>query len=68
VDERNLNVAIPIGAALDERQGGQESFGVGEVLSRGAAWLWVLFMGWGPFPVKVPVVCWRTRPGRLLVC
>jgi hypothetical protein len=39
VDERDLDVAVPLGAALDERQGGQDPFGVGEVLARrGVGW------------------------------
>jgi hypothetical protein len=36
VDERDLDVAVTVGTPLDERQGGQDPFGVGEVLSRGA--------------------------------
>ena len=37
VDERDLDVPIPLGAPLDERQGGEDPFGVGEVLSCGAS-------------------------------
>ena len=33
VDERDLDVPVAIGAPLDERQGGQDPFGVGEVLA-----------------------------------
>jgi hypothetical protein len=41
VDECDLDVAVSVGAPLDEGQGGGEDpFGVGEVLSRGAGWLW----------------------------
>ncbi len=36
VDERDLDVAIPLGSPLDERQGGEDPFGVGEVFARGS--------------------------------
>lgn len=35
---RHLDVAVTVGVPLDDRQGGQDSFGVGEVLSSGAGW------------------------------
>ncbi len=42
MDERDLDVPVTVGAPLDERQGGQDPFGVGEVLAcRGAGWLGV---------------------------
>jgi hypothetical protein len=42
VDERDLDVAIPLGAPPDKRQRGQDPFGVGEVLARcSAGWLGV---------------------------
>jgi hypothetical protein len=39
VDERDLDVAILLRAPLDERQGGQDPFGVGEVLARRRVWV-----------------------------
>ena len=39
MDERDLNVAVPVGASLDERQSGQDPFGVGEVLARRRVWV-----------------------------
>ena len=36
MDERDLDLAVPLGAPLDERQGGEDSFSVGEVLARGS--------------------------------
>jgi hypothetical protein len=36
VDERDLDVAVRLGAPLDERQRGQDPFSVGEVLARGS--------------------------------
>ena len=44
MDERDLDVPVPL-TALDERQGGQGPFGVGEVLSRGAGCLWCALHG-----------------------
>jgi hypothetical protein len=63
VDERDLDVAVPL-AAFDERQGGQVPLGVGLVLSRGSGWLWC--PNHGPSSVRSrPGRCvWRTRPGR----
>ena len=56
MDERDLDVPVTVGSPLDQRQGGQDPFGVGEVLSRGAGWLWCavhgpdLNSGQGPGP------------------
>jgi len=47
VDERDLDAAIPLGGPPDERQGGQDPFGVCEVLARPALGGW-LFMGRAP--------------------
>jgi hypothetical protein len=55
MDERDLDVAVPVGAPLDERQSGQDPFGIDEVLSRGAGCLWCAVHGPGSFPVKAPV-------------
>ena len=40
MNERDVDVAVPVGSPLDKRQGGQDPFGVGEVLSCGARWVW----------------------------
>ena len=40
MNERDLDLAVTVGSPLDERQYGQDPFGAGEVLSRGAVWLW----------------------------
>jgi hypothetical protein len=56
-------VAIPLGARFDERQGGEDPFGVGEVLARrGVGWSGLH----GPdlVPVEARSLCPRTRPGR----
>src|SRR6478672_5148351 len=39
MDERDLDVAVTVGSPLDERQGGQDPFGVCEVLARRRAWV-----------------------------
>jgi hypothetical protein len=41
---------------LTSGRAAEEPFGVGEVLSRGAGWLWCVFIGLGSFPSQVPVV------------
>jgi hypothetical protein len=48
VDERDLNVAVPVGAPLDGRQGLWEPLGVREVLSRALGGCGVLRMGRAP--------------------
>ena len=67
VNERDLNVAVPFGAALDERQGGEDPFGVSEVLSRGLGGCGVLCMGRAPSRSRPRSRCWRTSRGRLSV-
>ena len=39
VDERDLDVPVMVGAPLDERQSGQDPFGVGEVLAPRRRWV-----------------------------
>ena len=67
VDERDLHVAIPLGLPLDERQGGEDPFGVGEVLSRGAGWLWCAVHGPDLIPVKARRSCSLHSAGPLNV-
>src|SRR6478752_4719598 len=57
VRERDLDVAVAVSAPLDERQRGQDPFGVGEVLSRGAGWLWCAVHGPGSVRSRAPVWC-----------
>jgi len=45
VNERDLDVAVAVGPLLDDRQGGQDPFGGGEVLFSGAGWLWCAVHG-----------------------
>jgi hypothetical protein len=57
VNERDLDVAVTVGSSLDERRGGQDPFGVGEMLSRGSGSLSCTVHGpdliSGPGPVVV---------------
>jgi hypothetical protein len=53
--------AVPFGAPLDERQGGEDAFGVGEVLARrGVGWLGVH----GPGSVRSRPRCGAFHTGR----
>ena len=64
MDERDLDLAVPLGAPLDERQGGQGPFGVGEVLSPAAmGGCGVLCMGRPPESVKAPGLGVACPPG-----
>jgi hypothetical protein len=55
LESGDRHVAIPLGARFDERQGGEDPFGVGEVLARRGVGWWSVFMGRTSF---------RSRPGR----
>jgi len=64
MDERDLDLAVPLGAPLDERQGGQGPFCVGEVLSPAAmGGCGVLCMGRPPESVKAPGLGVACPPG-----
>jgi hypothetical protein len=66
--ERNLDVTITVGAPLDKQQGGQDPFGVGEVLPRrGAGWLWCAVHGPDSVRSRPGVRAHYTAPGRQLV-
>jgi hypothetical protein len=57
VDKRNLDMAIPLAAPSDKRQGGQDPFSVCEVLARGAGWLWCAVHG----PATLPTLRMPTK-------
>jgi hypothetical protein len=61
VDERDLDIAVTVGSPLDERQGGEDPFGVGEVLTRGSRWLWCAVHGPDLVSGQGPVVEFAAR-------